>query len=562
MPIPEVVDPISINSKDPIPTENSSSSVRNEREDRSDDLNSKPSSESSESASVPDNTGLPIVPKPDIGLPRAGRRKNRNGSEEKSRINMAIDLAKELQLFFFHTPEGEAFASLPVHDHRETFALEDRSFENFFASTFYAKEKVNLPKKDFVEVRSIFIGEALYKGPEKRVHIRLAEKDGFIYLDLGNKEWEMVRVSKNGWEITKTAPVIFRRVRGMKSLPRPTKGGSIEDLRPYINVTDEKSWVLVIAFLIAALRPVGPYPILAIEGEQGSAKSTTSEVLRRLIDPSTAPLRSAPRDERDLIISASNSACLAFENLSSVPPWLSDALCRMATGSGFSTRRLYSDADEKLFDAARPVILNGIHIGISNGDLFDRSLIVRAPAISEQTRRTEAEFWREFDKGQPGILGALLDAVACALGRIATLKLPTLPRMADFAAWATAAEPALGWRDGTFLDAYSTNRQAASELSLENSPLLGPIENLLRERESWEGTASMLLVLLLEFARTDHLPMKNWPGSAGSLSGMLRRLRPSLKAVGIHLEFDQTSGRNSKKIIRLTRDLGGENSGH
>jgi Protein of unknown function (DUF2939) len=97
----------------------------------------------------------------------------------------------------------------------------------------------------------------------------------------------------------------------------------------------ENDFVLVVAWLLGALRAGGPYPVLAIAGEQGSAKTVLSKLLRAVIDPSVAPVRALPRDERELFIAASNGHVLAFDNLSGLPPWLSDTLCRLTSGGAF-----------------------------------------------------------------------------------------------------------------------------------------------------------------------------------------------------------------------------------
>src|SRR5690606_22857722 len=182
------------------------------------------------------------------------------------------------------------------------------------------------------------------------------------------------------WRLATRRPV-FRRVRGMRPLPEPRSGGSIEDLRPFVNVPDENAWRLLVAWLLAALRPTGPYPVLVLQGEQGSAKSTTARVLRALVDPSKAPIRTMPRDERDLMVAASNSWVIVLDNLSGIPNWLSDAICRLSTGGGFATRALYTDDEEAIFEATRPVILNGIDDVVSRSDLLDRSLVLTLPTI-------------------------------------------------------------------------------------------------------------------------------------------------------------------------------------
>jgi hypothetical protein len=175
---------------------------------------------------------------------------------------------------------------------------------------------------------------------------------------------------------------------------------------------------------------------------KGSAKTVLSKLLRALIDPSVAPVRALPRDERELFIAASHSHVLAFDNLSGLPPWLSDTLCRLTSGGAFSTRRLFTDQDEILFAAARPVILNGIEDVITRPDLADRAILLMLAPIAEWQRRPEHALWREFELACPYILGALLDAAAQGLRMLPRARLMRLPRMADFALWATACESA------------------------------------------------------------------------------------------------------------------------
>jgi hypothetical protein len=136
----------------------------------------------------------------------------------------------------------------------------------------------------------------------------------------------------------------------------------------------EDAFRLMVMWLLMAFRGRGPYPVLALHGEQGSGKSTTAEVLRMMIDPNEVMLRPPPRDERDLVIAGSNGSVVALENLSRIDPWLSDALCRIATGAGFGTRELYSDTEESLLSVQLPVVLNGIVEVITAGGLQDRSI--------------------------------------------------------------------------------------------------------------------------------------------------------------------------------------------
>ena len=182
---------------------------------------------------------------------------------------------------------------------------------------------------------------------------------------------------------------------------------------------------------------------MAISGEQGSAKTVLSKLLKALVDPNAAPVRSLSREERELMIAANNGYLLAFDNLSGLPVWLSDALCRLVSGGSFAVRRLYTDDEEVLFEAARPILLNGIEEVISRPDLGDRGIFLTLPPIGEAQRRSETELWREFEIARPRMLGALLDAVVRGLQAMSRVHLDRLPRMADFALWAAACETAL-----------------------------------------------------------------------------------------------------------------------
>ena len=202
-------------------------------------------------------------------------------------------------------------------------------------------------------------------------------------------------------------------------------------------------------------------------------------MISSLIDPRTSALRGVPREVRDLTAAARNSWLVCFDNLSRLPEDLADAACRLATGGGFGGRQLYSDHDEAIFDATRPLVFNAIpDLGTARPDFLDRALIVEFLSITPETRRDEAQFWREFSERRPRILGALLDAAVAGLRNLPQVKLERPPRLADFTAWVTACEESLGLSRGAFPEAYERNRTDVQNLALEVSPLYEPLGEL------------------------------------------------------------------------------------
>ncbi len=263
------------------------------------------------------------------------------------------------------------------------------------------------PSAEYVNsTLNLLEARAQFDGPERELHLRVAEHDGHIYLDLADEHWRAVEIRVDGWCVVCRPPVRFRRPAGLLPLPLPQCGGSLEPLASLLNLSNRNDFVLVVAWLVAALRPSGPYPMLAISGEQGSAKTVLSKMLRALVDPNAAPVRALSRQERELFIAAKNGHVLAFDNVSRLRSWLSDALCRLASGGSFAVRQLYTDEDEVLFDATRPVILNGIEEVISRPDLADRSIFLTLAPLPEALRRSERDLWQQFELARPSTLGA------------------------------------------------------------------------------------------------------------------------------------------------------------
>lgn len=263
-------------------------------------------------------------------------------------------------------------------------------------------------------------------------------------------------------------------------------------------------------------------------------------------------MRSTPRNEHDLFIAATSVWTVAFDNISNLQPWLSDALCRLSTGGGFSTRTLYENREQELFDAMRPVILNGISDVASRPDLLDRAIVLTLPPVPEEGRRPESEVWEEFDRECPAVLGALLDAASTALRELPHTTLDSMPRMADFALWATAAESGLGWKPGTFMKAYAGNRKEANDLALETDPVAGAVFKLMAGRNEWSGNATELWKALGEEVDEDVKHTKAWPAAPQTLTGRLKRLAPALRRAGTEYLEDR-EGHNRTRVKRLRR---------
>ncbi|PPK94222.1 hypothetical protein CLV92_108124 [Kineococcus xinjiangensis] len=362
-----------------------------------------------------------------------------------------------------------------------------------------------------------------------------------VVLDLGDPTGRVVVIGPGWWGIEDTSPVLFRRTALTSALPVPAMGhrprgvAALAGFRGLLNV-DDAGFSLVVGWLLAALVPDIPHPILALLGEQGTAKSTAAKFCVRILDPSPAPLRSAPKDVKSWAVTAAASWTVALDNVSTIPAWFSDTLCKAVTGDGIVDRSLFTDDDVTVLSFRRVIALTSIDAGALAGDLAERMIPVELERIPPQRRRPDADVETDYRATAPLTLAGLLDLLAEVLAALPDVHLPQLPRMADFARLLAALDAVTGW---TTLAAYLARAEEANRAVMEADPLATAVRDLLdRQAVGWSGTSTELLATL-----NDHAPdprPRNWPKNASVLGGSLRRLAPALRASGIEVTEQRT----------------------
>jgi len=386
--------------------------------------------------------------------------------------------------------------------------------------------------------------EASILEPEP-VHQRVGETaDGRVVIDLGDATGRAVVVGPQGWRITKGGELLFRRTKLTSPLPVPQRGGTAADLREFLNVSDA-TWPLALGWIVAALVPDIAHPLLSLGGEQGTGKSTAAQILVQLFDPSPAPLRSRPRDERQWVISAAGSWGVVVDNVSKIPEWWSDALCKSSTGDGWVDRKLYSDMDLAVLAFRRVVILTSIDPGALRGDLGDRLVMLDLEEITPTARKSEKKLLHRYEAARPSILGAILDLLAGVLARLPSLHLPEMHRMADFCRVLGALDLVTGLR---CLPAFLGQRKRIADQVVSSDPVASAIRDLLERQPAWIGTSTKLLEKL-----TPGRSSRGWPNTPSAMAGHLTRLAPALREVGIKINRKRAPGGNRDRNIHLFR---------
>jgi hypothetical protein len=476
-----------------------------------------------------------------------GRPDAEEGKPRRSVAARLVDLAQARYAVFLGE-DGEPYAV--EHDGpgvawplRGREGLRQRLARGFFAATGSVPSAAAL-----ADALNVLEGQALER--ERRpVALRTAAHGRAVVLDLGTADGRQVIVRPGAWSVVERGPVIFRRTALTSPLPVPVPGGSLTPLRELLNVS-EAGFRLAVGWLVFSLVPDRPHPVLALFGEQGTGKSHVARTLTQLVDPSPAPLRTAPREVGDWAVTAAASWVVALDNVSTIAPWFSDALCRAVTGDGLARRALYTNSDVAVVSFLRPVVLTSIDAGALRGDLAERLAPLELERIPPGARRTEHVMRAEFERSAPGILGALLDLLAHTLAALPDVEPGPLPRMADFARFLSALDRVTGW---TTRATYEATFADVARQVIESDPFAAAVARFMDSRPSWSGTAGQLLDAL-----TPDKPPRGWPRTPRGAAGALMRAAPALSGVGVVVGRDRATDHTRARLLTLTTTDGGE----
>jgi len=467
--------------------------------------------------------------------------------KKKSQATLLIELGQKNKLF--HDNQGDGFAEVRLDNRvNATFKIRSKDFKNYLSHELFKLTGQGANSNAVNDAISTLEAVAKFKGQEHIVATRLFNSGENLFIDSGDDARRILSLNNNGWKYTAAPSMYFIRKNGMLPLPVPEKqNGGLNLLKKYVNVLSNE-FPLVLGWILCSLSGVKPYPILILQGEQGTRKSTTSRVIRDLIDPSSVPLRSPPKDPRDLLVSAANTHLVVLDNLSGINAKISDCLCRLSTGGGHDVRALFTDDDQCLIDLQKPILVNGIDDVASRPDLAERSLIVNLPVIADKARQSESEFWRDFKRDRPKIFAALLDAVVSGFKYKDAIKLEEKPRMADATTWITACERGLGL-EGDFIEAHRENQTQAAEHSIDASPVGYAIKTLVDDSKQWIGTPTELFNIIVEIVGDRQSRSRAFPQSPKGLFNVIKRLIPSFRKLGIHIEKDRDNNARFYKIV-------------
>jgi len=477
---------------------------------------------------------------------------------------MILKIAQEKVEEFFVNQFRESDATVKVNEHYEHMKINGKNFENFLRREYF--KKTNKTPKQISD--AIKLLDAIASAEEKiKINNRVAMgEDGCIYYDLINEKWQCIKIMPNGWDIIniKDAPVLFDRYSHQKKQIIPKKyvdrDRDAKLVLEYVNIEpDSEEALLLLIYIASCFIADIPHPVLFLIGEHGSAKSSLSKIIHRIVDPTITELVDLSDNKKELIQKVSHDWLTIFDNVSRIGKKTSNILCKTATGGSSSNRSLFTNDDDYLREFHSCVAINST--GLENklaDDLLDRSIIIEMERIKSQNRKTEQDMFNNFEEDFHKIFAGFIEVIALAITIIDDLKFDGYPRMADFYKWGSAIAIGFGYKPEEFQKAYYNNTLKAQNANYIDNTLFQTVQKFIGKEKSWRGTATELLEEINNFKDNDEKlfsqyenNIDDWPSSVSAMSRRLNQMERALDNYGISLSRVRTE---SKREILLKKD--------
>ncbi|MBF0546511.1 MAG: bifunctional DNA primase/polymerase [Candidatus Riflebacteria bacterium] len=502
---------------------------------------------------------FPPLPNKEVKLIIKNVQKTGKQSSPKNSLSVeeSIDLLKE-NCYFFRSTTKILYVRIK-DDFNRVVEVESNNFKLFLRSFFWKHFHSSLSKESIERICQTIIataGGSDWPLPFEEVFLRVGGDYERVFFDLNNSLGEIVEITPEGYKVISNSNINFLRNSQMSTIPYPEAGGNLDQFKEVFCLKDKETAILLLAFLLICLSPKGPYAILLIQGEHGSAKSTRMKWAKRLIDPTEDLAPGIAPSTRDLQIRAKDAWLLDYDNISFVSDELSDVFCRLVSGSGFNIRKLYTDTDQIRFWMQRPVVMNGIGEIGSRADFLNRTIIIDFPPISMEDRLPERELQEKFQKESPKILGFLFQLISTILANLPKVTLTRMPRLADAVKWVSACEEKLGLNPGEFEKIFEESQKPSPE-EMVHSCDFGRIffEWVIDEqiKEEKRLTATDLWKTLKNYLQKTEQRVAKWPSNPRALSSQLSRINSALRALGLNICSHR--GKERQLIIKPTPEF-------
>ncbi|MGO9119738.1 MAG: hypothetical protein ACLQPD_19260 [Desulfomonilaceae bacterium] len=472
----------------------------------------------------------------------------------KSLFRKLLDLILARGLRIFLDDRGVAWGWAKLNGHYRTLNLRSDEFGGFCQSAYFS-EYDDAISDGLIKKMASFLKHTATE--RHTLHNRFAYLDGELWIDTG-KDGNAMVVTQNGWGTASCIVPVFRRFSHQKPFPVPEPDGSVKEILDFLPLKNPDDQLLILVWVCSLPLEHIQRPLLLLYGFADSGKSTCSETIRDIVDPSITATMSLPQSRVDLIQILDHHALPVFDNIERLAAWANPEICRAVTGGGFSKRTVFSEDGDSIFHFRRSAILNGINRPANAQDVLGRSIIIRLDPLTGQERALfggRKELMRRFQEARSRIFGGILNVLSSAMRIRPTVKLEKLHRMDEWELWGCAIAQSLGISQEAFLHRYQANMSRQHEELVASDPVCLAVVQLMLARMEWQGSPSKLYSELSVLAKTEgHNRDATWPNAPNALTRRLNELKTSLSAVGIRVSQPRTTAQRTIILSRSESD--------
>ena len=488
------------------------------------------------------------------------KKKPKDDDEDDSTVAEKIyDFAKQRirKLVTSNIDVNQVYMLVQNNSHIESLNIDSNKTKHWLRFNYYNETGENYPDEQYKTALSLIKSQAIMSESNKeKIYNMIAMPDNnTIYYDLADKDWQAVKITKDGVKIIpldEKCPV-FARKQHQREQQKPVfndKEDALEELIALLRIK-QKSKLVFKVHLIAFYLESCPIPIMPITGEHGSIKTTIAKSVKQMVDPSGEGISSLPKTD-EVILHLNNRYVANFDNISEFNQEMSDILCRAITGEGQSKRALYTNSDEIIYSYRRKIILNGIAPTLEHTDLRDRCIVYETEPLAPHQRITEEEYQKRFNALVPHVLGQIFQTLSKALNYYDTVKgeLKNIPRMADFAIFGECISRALGYNPFNFTTNYQEYIDSNAVDVLESYPIIQLIEELMQNKDKYENNVASFYREIKQRAKNNDIDTQskhiNFPKAPNKIKQHIERLKPNLRSLGFDIKITTYNKRDMK----------------
>jgi len=481
-------------------------------------------------------------------------------SKEKKSLAQKIYKFAKMQIdeiVISKTDSAMVYGIIQINNHKETILL--GSYESIqWLKALYFKEDSDFHSDDiYKKVLSMITAQVQQHGDAQRVDVynRIAMTNDAIYYDLCSPKWEAIKITKHGYEIislNENTPIFARKQQQSEQI-RPKKGPEnvLDSLIKLLRIQPNDAQIFKI-HIITMLLERYPIPIMVIHGEHGSAKSTISKSIARIIDPSGMNISSIPKNPADLALYFQNRFVSNFDNVSEINQEISDMMCRAITGEGFVKRKLYTDDNEIIWNYKRKIILNGIAPSLEFPDFKERSIFYETTQVREDERMSEEEFQARFEVLLPYVLHEVFTLLADVLLMYKRVKkeISTKFRMADFTIFGECISRMMKNQDMLFLKSYRDKLDIDSMKMVNSYPIVKIIVELMKDISHLEDSIEEFYKKIEIIAGEKNVDTTKkevrFPKAPNRLSTQINQLKSTFRKYDLEIQIKPYNSRDGK----------------